>query len=94
MKPHAISPLGPVKLAITMDDMLLFRGVPVPKNYSSLGIARAMMQALTRHGATDTYAFSNTAPAEDDPSSCACSITGWSRAHHVANHTHHHASIK
>ena len=45
MESHPISPLGPVKLAITMDDMLLFRGVPVPKNYSCLGIARAMTQA-------------------------------------------------
>jgi hypothetical protein len=45
-----------VKLAITMDDMLLFRGVPVPKNYSCRDIARAMTRALTRHGATDAYA--------------------------------------
>jgi hypothetical protein len=42
MTSHPVSPLGPVKLAITMDDMLLFRGVPVPKNYSCLGIARAL----------------------------------------------------
>ena len=37
MEAHPISPLGPVKLAITMDDMLMWRGVPVPKNYTSLG---------------------------------------------------------
>ena len=42
---HPISPLGPVKLAITMDDMLLFRGVPMPKTHTSLGIARAMNSA-------------------------------------------------
>lgn len=93
MTPHAISPLGPVKLAITMDDMLLFRGVPVPKNYSSLGIARAMTQALKRHGATDTYAFSNTAPAEDDPELLRVFDHWVEHGHHVANHTHHHASI-
>ena len=46
MESHPISPLGPVKLAITMDDMLLFRGVPVPKNYSCRGIARARQHAL------------------------------------------------
>ena len=88
-----ISPLGPVKLAITMDDMLLFRGVPMPKNYSSLAIARAMTDALTRHRATDVYAFSNTAPAEDDPDLLRVFDHWVDHGHHVANHTHHHASI-
>lgn len=88
-----ISPLGKVKLAITMDDMLLWRGVPVPKNYSSLGIARSMTQALTRHGARDVYAFSNTAPAEDDPELLRVFDHWCEQGHHVANHTHHHASI-
>ena len=86
MQSHPVSPLGPVKLAITMDDMLLFRGVPMPKGYSSLGIARAMTQTLTRHAASDVYAFSNTAPAEDDPELLRV-------FDHVANHTHHHAGI-
>ena len=90
---HPVSPLGPVKVAITMDDMLLWRGVPVPKNYSSLGIARAMTQALTRHRATDVFAFSNTAPAEDDPELLRVFDHWCEQGHHVANHTHHHASI-
>lgn len=93
MPMQPISPLGPVKLAITMDDMLLWRGVPVPKNYTSLSIARAMTQALTRHGATDVYAFSNTAPAEDDPELLRVFDHWVEQGHHVANHTHHHASI-
>ena len=90
---HPISPLGPVKLAITMDDMLLWRGVPVPKNYTSLGIARAMTQALARHRASDVFAFSNTAPAEDDPELLRVFDHWCDEGHHVANHTHHHASI-
>ena len=93
MASHPISPLGPVKVAITMDDMLMWRGVPVPKNYSSLGIARAMTSALTHHGATDVYAFSNTAPAEDDPELFRVFDHWVAQGHHVANHTHHHASI-
>jgi peptidoglycan/xylan/chitin deacetylase (PgdA/CDA1 family) len=76
-----------------MDDMLLFRGVPMPKNYSSLGIARKMTDALTRHGASDVYAFSNTAPAEDDPELLRVFDHWVEEGHHVANHTHHHASI-
>ena len=93
MHTQPISPLGPVKLAITMDDMLLWRGVPVPKNYSSLGIAKSMTQALQHHGATDVYAFSNTAPAEDDPELLRVFDHWVEQGHHVANHTHHHASI-
>ena len=94
MEAQPISPLGPVKLAITMDDMLLFRGgVPMPKSHTSLGIARAMTQALKRHGARDVYAFSNTAPAEDDPELLRVFDHWVDQGHHVANHTHHHASI-
>lgn len=88
-----ISPLGPVKLAVTMDDMLLFRGVPVPKGYTCFGIATAMTQALKSHGVTDTYAFSNTAPAEDDPELLRVFDHWVEHGHHVANHTHHHASL-
>lgn len=93
MNTQPISPLGPVKLAITMDDMLMWREAPVPKHYSPLGIARAMTQALTRHRARDVYAFSNTAPADDDPELLRVFDHWVEQGHHVANHTHHHASI-
>lgn len=94
MEAHSISPLGPVRLAVTMDDMLLFRdGVPMPKGHSSLGIARSMTQALKRHRATDVFAFSNTAPAEDDPGLLRVFDHWVEQGHHVANHTHHHSSI-
>ena len=46
MQAHPISPLGPVKVAITMDDMLMWRGVPVPQNYSALGIASAFYAGI------------------------------------------------
>lgn len=93
MQGHPISPLGKVKLAITMDDMLMWRGLPVPKGYSPLGIAQSMTQALERHGATDVYAFSNTAPADDDPELLRVFDHWVERGHHVANHTHNHPSI-
>ena len=90
---HPISPLGPVKLAITMDDMLLWRGIPAHETHTSLGIAQAMTAALERHAATDVYAFSNTAPADDDPELLRVFDHWVERGHHVANHTHHHPSI-
>jgi peptidoglycan/xylan/chitin deacetylase (PgdA/CDA1 family) len=90
---HPISPLGKVKLAITMDDMLLFRGVPMPRGYSSLAIAQAMTAALRRHRVPGVYAFSNTAPAEDNPDLLRVFDHWVEQGHHIANHTHHHPSI-
>lgn len=88
-----ISPLGKVKLAITMDDMLLFRGVPMPPGHSSLGIAQSMTAALKRHAAPGVYAFSNTAPADDNPDLLRVFDHWVEQGHHIANHTHHHPSI-
>lgn len=90
---HPISPLGKVKLAITMDDLLLFRGVPMPPGHSSPAIAKSMTAALQRHHARGVYAFSNTAPAEDDPELLRVFDHWVEQGHHVANHTHHHPSI-
>jgi len=93
MQGHPISPLGKVKLAITMDDMLMWRGLPVPKGYTPLGIAQSMTKALEHHDATDVYAFSNTSPADDDPELLRVFDHWVERGHHVANHTHNHPSI-
>lgn len=91
--PHPISPLGPLKMAITIDDLLLFRGVPMPPKYSALGNARAIAKGLQSYGAKNVYAFSNTGPAEDDPELLKVFDFWIENGHHVANHTHHHASI-
>jgi hypothetical protein len=48
---------------------------------------------LERHRASDVFAFSNTAPAEDDPELLRVFDHWVEQGHHVANHTHHHASI-
>jgi len=93
METLPISPLGPVKLAITMDDLLLFRGAPYPPRYTPMGIVQSMTEALASHRVGGAYAFSNTAPAEDDPE--LLDVFGrWLEAgHHIGNHTHHHASL-
>ena len=88
-----ISPIGPVRIAVTIDDMLLFRGVPMPPRYTPQGNARAIAAALKSYGVADVYAFSNTAPAEDDPELLKVFDFWVEHGHHVANHTHHHASI-
>lgn len=92
-QPHPISPLGPVKLAVTIDDMLLFRGVRVHPDYPQIRNAASIADALQAHGVRDVYAFCNTAPAEDDRDLLRVFDLWAERGHHVANHTHHHASI-
>lgn len=90
---HPISPLGRVKLAITMDDLLLFRGVPFSPGYSPLGNTRTFVDVFRRHGVKGVYQFSNTAPAEDRPELLKVFDYWVENGHHVANHTHHHPSL-
>lgn len=91
--PLPISPLGRIRLAITVDDMLLFRGVPYAPGYSALGNARTFTDVFRRHGVAGVYQFSNTAPAEDNAELFKVFDHWVENGHHVANHTHHHPSI-
>lgn len=91
---HPISPLGPVKLAVTIDDMLLFRGSPMPPGYDLMRTARAFTSALNSHKARDIFAFSNTSPVETVGRDVLKVFDYWlEQGHHVANHTHHHGSL-
>lgn len=90
---HPISPLGPVKVAVTVDDMLLFRGSPLPPGYDLMGNARAFTRALAGHGVAGVYAFSNTSPVEADRDVLNVFDHWCERGHHIANHTHHHVSL-
>ncbi len=90
---HPISPLGPVKVAVTFDDILLFRGFPMPPGYDLLGNARTFSRGLATHGIRNIYAFSNTYPAEEDREVLRVFDYWLTQGHHVGNHTHHHASL-
>lgn len=88
-----ISPNGPIRLAISMDDLLLWPDMPLASGYTHLGIAQAMTDAMKRHKVTGTYAFSATSPAEGRPDLLR-TFDHWVEAgHHIANHTHHHANL-
>lgn len=91
--PHPVSPLGRVRLAITVDDMLLFRGVPLAPGYTPLGNARAFTQVFCQHRIEGVYQFSNTAPAEDNAELSKVFDYWVENGHHVANHTHNHPSL-
>ena len=85
--------IGPLKLALSMDELFLWRGTPMASGYSALGIARAMTTALARHRVRGTYAFSHTAPTDDDRALFDV-LDHWVECgQHVANHTHHHANL-
>lgn len=88
-----ISPDGPIRLAISMDDLLLWPDMPLAAGYSHLNITQAMTKAMKGHGVTGTYAFSATSPADSRPELYGV-FDHWAEAgHHIANHTHHHANL-
>lgn len=91
--PLPVSPLGRLKIAITVDDMLLLRGVPMAPAHSVPSNVQAIISALKSHGVSGVYQFSNTAPVEDDPGLLKVFDKWVESGHHVANHTHHHPPI-
>ena len=88
-----ISPDGPLRLAISMDDLFLWPDMPLAPGYSHLGITQAMTRAMQRHGVTGAYAFSATTPAERQPDLYRVFDHWVEHGHHIANHTHHHANL-
>ena len=93
-EPHVpVSPLGRLKIAITIDDMLLLRGVPMAPGHSVPSNIRAMISALKAHRVAGVYQFSNTAPLEDDESLLKVFDLWVESGHHVANHTHNHPPL-
>ncbi|SCL22608.1 polysaccharide deacetylase family protein [Micromonospora inyonensis] len=87
-----ISPNGPVKVAITVDDFLQWKMVPFPTGYSAERVVSSLTSAFADFGITDCYAFFSTGPMEEDPS-LREQVEAWCAAgHHVGNHTHNHVS--
>lgn len=88
-----ISPLGPLKVAVTVDDMLQFRGVPYAQGYDAMRVNKAFVETFRERGLSGIYQFSNTGPAEDDPGLLKVFDLWVENGHHIGNHTHHHASL-
>lgn len=92
-KGHPVSPLGPVKVAVTVDDLLLFRNIGMAPGHSAGGTTRSLMNALAAHSLSGIYQFSNTLKLDDDPDLSEVFDLWVEGGHHVGNHTHHHPSI-
>lgn len=91
--PEPISPLGPVRLAVSMDDLFLWPDMPVAPGYDHLGITRAMTAAMAKAQVKGAYAFSATTPMEKAPNLARVFDHWVEQGHHIANHTHHHANL-
>ncbi|TKG68348.1 polysaccharide deacetylase family protein [Prauserella endophytica] len=88
-----LSPDAPIKLAMSVDDILQFRGLPYPDGYSAHRVVRSLCRSFASHGLPAVYSFSNTSPAEAD-SDLFRAFDAWCEAgNHVGNHGHYHASL-
>jgi peptidoglycan/xylan/chitin deacetylase (PgdA/CDA1 family) len=82
-----------IDVAVTVDELLLWDGTPLPPGYGAVSIVDGMCRAFREHGIDGVYGFAHTAPVEDDPSLLGI-LDAWCAAgHHLGNHTHHHASL-
>jgi peptidoglycan/xylan/chitin deacetylase (PgdA/CDA1 family) len=82
-----------MKIAFTIDELLLWEGTPLPRGYTPDTILQGVVSALREHDITGAYAFAHTAPIAVEPSRIEI-IEGWVEAgHHIGNHTHHHACL-
>jgi peptidoglycan/xylan/chitin deacetylase (PgdA/CDA1 family) len=88
------SPASPrIRIALTVDDLFQWKGTPEAKGYSCRTIAARLTDAFAAHKAPGVYAFSNTAPTDDNRTLFQVFDDWAACGHHVGNHTHHHASL-
>jgi peptidoglycan/xylan/chitin deacetylase (PgdA/CDA1 family) len=90
----SISPLGPVKVAITIDDFVLWDGTPLPEGESSLDVTKEVARVLNDHGQHGIYGFSHTYGISKDPANIACWEAWLEAGHHLGNHSHQHAPLR
>ncbi|WP_159085846.1 polysaccharide deacetylase family protein [Aeromicrobium chenweiae] len=88
-----ISPNGPIKLAVTVDDPFMWKGADFPPDYSPAGVATSMADAFAEHGVPGVYSFASTLPTDDHPEWLEALDSWVERGHHVGAHTHSHSSL-
>lgn len=84
----------PLKIAVTIDDFVLWDGVPMPAGATPTTITRSVAKTLNDYGLGGTYGFSHTYRLDQEPEHLAA-FDAWAEAgHHVGNHTHEHAPLR
>lgn len=89
----AISPHGPLKLAVTIDDPFMWNGASFPPGYSAESVADSLLEAFDEHGVPGVYNFTSTAPIDENPDWLGVLDRWVDAGHHVAAHTHEHVSL-
>ena len=89
-----ISPAGAVRVAVTVDDFVLWDGLPMPDGITPLVITKSLAATLADHGLTGVYGFSHTYRLEADPGLMAAWDSWIEAGHHLGNHTHLHAPLR
>lgn len=82
-----------VKVAMSVDDLFTWRGMPFAESHPPAQTAQLLIDAFAQHGHPPVYSFSSTAPVDANPEFGEV-FEQWTEAgHHVGNHTHFHASL-
>lgn len=88
-----ISDLGTIEVAITVDELVLWDGSPIPQGYTPQSIAATFTETFAAHHVPGVYGFAHTYPFAQDPGLREV-LHDWVEAgHNLGNHTHLHASL-
>ena len=82
-----------IKLAVTIDDMFMWEGMPAPEGHTPQAVAQKLTEAFAAHAIKGVYGFSNTIPVEIDRTLTSVFDHWAETGHYTANHTHAHASL-
>lgn len=86
------APEGPVRMAITVDDLPVHG--PLPEGTTRLQVHRAILAALVAHDVPQVYGFANTASLADDPE-LEQSLRAWVDAGYpLGNHSFRHRHLR
>ena len=88
-----LSESGPVKVAITVDDLFLWPDVGHQNGFSPASCSDSLMRAFAANGVPDVYAFSATFALDDDPGLTSVLDEWCAAGHHIGGHTHFHACL-
>ncbi|MGP3533227.1 polysaccharide deacetylase family protein [Microbacterium sp. RD1] len=82
-----------IRVAVTVDELVLWDGSPIPPGDSAPGIVSRLCRALDEHGIEGVYGFPHTYPLTLDPGLVDV-LSIWTEAgHHIGSHTHFHAPL-
>jgi peptidoglycan/xylan/chitin deacetylase (PgdA/CDA1 family) len=80
-------------VAVTVDELLLWDGTPMPSGYTAHTVMDGLLRALSDHSVAGAYGFAHSSPIEDSPAAQEVLERWIAAGHHLGNHTHCHASL-